>query len=230
MEPSACANIISALAKVMSKAGSVKKGGKNTFHNYAYATASDVFFELQPLMAENGIVVFQDEAEREFMADGKAIAVTYEFTIAHSSGEVWPVKPRHTGVAAAFNSKGGFDDKSVNKCHTAARKYFMLALFQIPTGDYPDPDADGDVPHDRGQAGQPREQGQHHSPPKPGDKGTAAALLHAINLCENETDLNAWYQNNDTKTAMASLTNQDFEDVRSAWAARRAVVRKKEAA
>jgi hypothetical protein len=29
----------------------------------------------------------------------------------------------------------------MNKCHTAARKYFLLALFQIPTED--DADADG---------------------------------------------------------------------------------------
>jgi hypothetical protein len=49
-----------------------------------------------------------------------------------------------TGMSRCRDSKGGFDDKSMNKCHTAARKYFLLALFQIPTGDIDDADsADG---------------------------------------------------------------------------------------
>jgi hypothetical protein len=32
-------------------------------------------------------------------------------------------------------SKGTFDDKAFAKCHTSARKYFLLSLFQIPTED-----------------------------------------------------------------------------------------------
>jgi hypothetical protein len=43
-------------------------------------------------------------------------------------------------VSTCRNSKGGWDDKSLNKCHTAARKYFLLALFQIPTGEEDDAD------------------------------------------------------------------------------------------
>ena len=47
---------------------------------------------------------------------------------------------RQTGVSTCRNSKGGWDDKSLNKCHTAARKYFLLSLFQIPTGEEDDAD------------------------------------------------------------------------------------------
>ncbi len=36
--------------------------------------------------------------------------------------------------------KRGVGHKSLNKCHTAARKYFLLALFQIPTGEEADAD------------------------------------------------------------------------------------------
>jgi hypothetical protein len=87
-------------------------------------------------------VLFQSEAERHFVADGNGLAITYEFTLSHRDGETWPEKPRQTGMAQCRNSKGGIDDKAPNKCHTAARKYFMLALFQIPTGDYDDADKD----------------------------------------------------------------------------------------
>lgn len=140
------AELIDALAKIMGEVKSVEKRGTNDFHRYKYATAADVMHKLQPLMAEHGIVVFQHEKTREMMMDGAALAIAYEFTIAHRSGAVWPEKPIHTGVAAAKTTKGSPDDKAANKCHTAARKYFLLALFQIPTGDYDDADADGDVP------------------------------------------------------------------------------------
>ena len=56
------------------------------------------------------------------------------------SGETWPQPLRQTGVSTCRNSKGGWDDKSLNKCHTAARKYFLLSLFQIPTGEEADAD------------------------------------------------------------------------------------------
>lgn len=140
------ADLIAALAKIMRAAGSVEKRGRNEFHRYAYATASDVMHKLQPLMAEHGIVILQTEKSRELIMGDAAMAVTYEFTIAHASGAVWPDRPVQTGVAAARTSKGSPDDKCVNKCHTAARKYFLLALFQIPTGDFDEADADGDVP------------------------------------------------------------------------------------
>jgi len=138
--------IIKAVAEVMGKVGSVEKKGRNDFHRYAYATAADIQHALQPHLAAAGLVIFQNEVEREFLANGEAVAVKYEFTLAHVSGEKWGDKPIHTGVAAARNTKGGFDDKCINKTYTAARKYFLLALFQIPTGDYDDADADEDKP------------------------------------------------------------------------------------
>jgi hypothetical protein len=138
--------IVQAVSKIMSDVGSVKKEGNNAFHNYKYATAADISHKIQPLLAREGLVILQSETERHFVADGAALAITYEFVLAHKEGEVWPEKPKQTGMAAARNSKGGFDDKAANKCHTAARKYFTLALFQIPTGDYDDADKDEDRP------------------------------------------------------------------------------------
>ena len=139
-------HLIAALAEIMGEVGTVKKAGTNKFHDYKYATAADVMHKLQPLMAKHGIVVFQNERDRHLIANETAMAIAYEFTIAHRSGAVWPHVPVHTGIAVAKNSKGGFDDKAANKCHTAARKYFLLSLFQIPTGDYADADADDDTP------------------------------------------------------------------------------------
>lgn len=138
--------IVKAIAKIMAEVGSVQKAGTNTFHNYRYATAADVLHKLQPLMANAGLVIIQNEAERRFDLDGAVLTVSYEFTLAHESGELWQHPIVRTGMAAAKNSKGGFDDKALNKCSTAALKYFLLTLFQIPTGDYDDADKDEDRP------------------------------------------------------------------------------------
>lgn len=137
--------LITALSRIMKEVGHVNKNGTNEFHRYAYATAADVMFKLQPLMAENGIVVVQNQKSIRFESDGSLMMIEYEFIIMHSNGCVLDFRPIHTGISAARTSKGTPDDKAANKCHTCARKYFLLSLFQIPTGDYDDPDADGDV-------------------------------------------------------------------------------------
>jgi hypothetical protein len=137
--------IIKSIAAIMGEVGSVTKAGKNEFHRYAYATAADILHKLQPLMAREGLVVFQTEKERNLSDDG-VLSVTYDFTIAHKSGEVWPTPITRTGMSSAKNSKGGFDDKCLNKCHTSAHKYFHLTLFEIPTGDYDDADGEEDKP------------------------------------------------------------------------------------
>lgn len=138
--------VLTAINHVTQKAGSVAKTGENKFHGYNYATAADIAHKLQPLMAEAGLVIIQSQKEAKLVADGQLMAVEYEFTLAHITGAQWPEKPVYTGVSAAKNSKGGFDDKAVNKCHTAARKYFLLSLFHIPTGDYDDADKEADLP------------------------------------------------------------------------------------
>ena len=139
--------IVKALTAIMGEVGSVKKGGFNDFHKYPFARAEDVVHALQGLLSKHGVLIIQTEAEPA-VAVGNILRQTYRFFLLHNSGEmlaqVEGVPFIQTGCAAATNSKGGQDDKALNKCHTAARKYFTLALFQIPTGDFADPDADED--------------------------------------------------------------------------------------
>ncbi len=137
------AKIATAIANVMQNVGVVGKDGTNKFHNYKYTKMEDVLKRITPLIAKEGLVIMQTEIGRAMFDGDRAIAVKYAFTICHSSGEVWPERPVQTGLSRCRDSKGGFDDKCINKCHTAARKYFILALFQVPTGVDEDADADG---------------------------------------------------------------------------------------
>ena len=151
LPPAGVAKIASAIASIMTDIGVVAKDGQNKFHNYAYAKMEDILKRLTPLMARNGLVVFQTEVGRSMFDDDKVIAIQYAFTVCHSSGEIWPDRPLQTGMSRCRDSKGGFDDKALNKAHTAARKYFLLSLFQIPTGDDDDADA-----HDAAARSAPR--------------------------------------------------------------------------
>jgi hypothetical protein len=136
------AQITKAIAAVMKEIHTVAKRGQNTFHRYRYAKMEDILRQLTPLLGKHGLVIFQDEVGRSMFDNDGVIAVTYEFSVAHESGEIWPQRLRQTGASRCRDSKGGWDDKSVNKCHTAARKYFLLSLFQIPTGEEADADRD----------------------------------------------------------------------------------------
>jgi ERF superfamily len=133
-------NIAGAIANVMANIGTIEKGGFNAFHRYHYARMEDLLVALTPLMGQNGLAVFQNEIKIE-MVEGNRVAVSYEFSVIHKSGEIWPERPRFTGMSTARDSKGNWDDKALAKCHTQARKYFLLALFQVPAGDFDDNDA-----------------------------------------------------------------------------------------
>lgn len=185
--------ILKAIATIMGEVGSVQKAGTNDFHRYKYATAADILHKLQPLMAKAGLIVFQTERQREFIENGAVLSVTYEFTLAHKSGEVWPTPIIRTGMSSAKNTKGGFDDKALNKCHTSAHKYFHLTLFEIPTGDYDDADSEEDRPPAQRRQDAPArcEPPKVEKPREPTDaeKAAAAEIEEAFDNCETEEDL-----------------------------------------
>lgn len=136
--------IAGAIASVMAEVGVVQRAGENRFHNYKYATMGDILIAITPLIGKAGLAIMQNEISRAVTSDMR-VTVTYEFAILHKSGQYWPERPRFTGMCNAKTSKGDLDDKAINKCHTAARKYFLLSLFQVPTGDIDDAD-DDDAP------------------------------------------------------------------------------------
>lgn len=137
--PGPLGNLAKGISGVMSEVGTIAKSGYNKFHGYHYATLQDLLFAITPLMGKHGVCVIQNEMERTALEGGR-VQVTYEFSIFHTSGETWPEKPRFTGMAIGKDSKGNWDDKVIAKCHSAARKYFLLSLFQVPSGDFEDAD------------------------------------------------------------------------------------------
>lgn len=137
-------NIALAITRVAAEVGIIEKTGHNRFHNYKFAQMQDILQKLSPLMAKHGLAVLQSEIGRSMFDSDRVIAVQYGFTLIHTSGEIWPHALVSSGMSRCRDSKGGFDDKSLNKCHTSARKYYLLALFQIATGEEDDAELDAD--------------------------------------------------------------------------------------
>lgn len=174
------AKVTGAISSVMREIGPVEKSGFNQFHNYKYPKMEDILQALVPLMGKNGIVVFQSEVERETIEDGTVLAVRYEFMIAHESGEIWPWRILQTGVSKCRDSRGGYDDKAANKAHTAARKYFLMSLFQIPTGEIHDADRgdnDGDTPGRKPASRSPAKEAPAKEPATKGDEAEPQEIL-----------------------------------------------------
>lgn len=199
-------SVIAGIAAIMAEIKPIEKSGWNDFHKYWHVRMQDLSRELTPLMGKHGIVIFQTEEGRELFDNGNAVAVRYRFTVAHRSGDIWPQNPLQTGVSACRN-RGGFDDKALNKCHTSARKYFLLSLFQLPSEDSEDADADG--PADGGKQ-QQRPQGRR---PVPSPSGKLAPHLLPVvegespeawvkrfapfvEKAETEAEVNRWYDVN----------------------------------
>src|SRR5258708_3566502 len=115
--------LVAAIAAVMNDVHTVAKCGVNEFHRYRYATMGDILQEITPLLGKHGLVIFQSETGRAMFDEDNVIAIEYAFTVAHASGEIWPHAIKQTGVSTCRNSKGGWDDKSLNKSHPPTPNY-----------------------------------------------------------------------------------------------------------
>lgn len=224
------ANIATAIAMVMAEIGVVGEGGENKFQNYKYMSYKDMFRKLTPLMGKHGLAVIPTEKSKNLFDNDAVVMGTYQFTIVHKSGEVWPFQPEWTGVSRARDSKGGFDDKALNKCATAAQKYFLKALFQIPSGeDDEDPDNhDGVVPRQRSRDSAPPRRSTDapqtttrpsNEPPKPAEgphkivggtyAGWADAYIDAIGTAGDPATVFAWVDANQQQLAKLTAGSPD---------------------
>jgi hypothetical protein len=148
---------VKALAPRMAKAilavDRVPLNGYNAFHKYHYATAADVKAVARQALADNDIVLVP--SIRSVQQNGKATSIDFDMTLIFPEGYMvmpWQAEAHDT------------QDKGVNKCVTAALKYFLIALLQIPTGD--EPDADGSSGDDKGT-----KDVRLHQPPNPEQQG-----------------------------------------------------------
>jgi hypothetical protein len=135
------AEIIKAIHEVKSKVQYVQKDGKNTFHNYNYASEAALIAALHPAIQEAGLVIVPSGQELRPIDEHGNTHVVMSYTLTHISGAVWPDKLIAYGSGGDRSSKGTVGDKGCYKALTGVNKYFLRQLFQIETGT--DPEKEG---------------------------------------------------------------------------------------
>ncbi len=133
------ASIIKARIEAMKQIHGVGKTGRNSFHNYDYASDFDVLTAVRGPVTESGLYLEmwpEDISEDKFGNMWVRFAMQWQ----HESGEVAEPVPWY-GIANDRDRNGRNGDKWFNKAATAAEKYFFLKQFHIPAGKDFDPDA-----------------------------------------------------------------------------------------
>jgi hypothetical protein len=131
--------ILRALAKAMGQVQKIAKDSRNKHDGYNFASIDDFLALVNPICAENGLIVHMQEASREdFERKGKFgdnawMRQSFDLTLFHVSGQSLPPVTRTVEVlrngAQAYGSAQSY-----------ALKQFWRAILLIPTGDKDDAD------------------------------------------------------------------------------------------
>lgn len=139
--------------RVKAEVGRIPKSGRNAHFGYSFVTESDISDHLRPLMAKHGVAVvcLGPDPERFEVEE----AGTTRSNQARFRWRVWMrylvvnVENTEDHVEAwAIGEAIDQEDKGHNKAMTAARKYFLINLFDLSSGEDADneaPSSDGDV-------------------------------------------------------------------------------------
>jgi hypothetical protein len=163
---------IAAVTAELSKIG-ISKSSKNQQQNYAFRGIDQVYGALSPLLSKYGLVILPRVTHREVIErqnrSGTALfyvtlTVEFDFVCAEDGS-------KHTVVTVGEAMDSG--DKASNKAMSAAYKYAAFQAFCIPTEGDNDADA---TSHEVAAA-----------------PAIDPAMLTAIDLVENEKELNTLY-------------------------------------
>lgn len=132
--------ILRAMNAVMDEVDYVQKKGENDFHGYKYATEADVLERLRPAMVKHGLILIPSVQQVSAVDQYGNTTVSIHYTLAHTSGAVWP-QPIIAAGCGNDRNKSGIGDKGLYKALTGANKYLLFKLFQIETGNDPEESA-----------------------------------------------------------------------------------------
>jgi hypothetical protein len=208
-------NIIKALNEVMKSVSYVQKSSENKFHGYKYASESSLLESLRPAMIDQGLVLIPSIGNVSPIDANGNTTVTVEYTLAHTSGEIWPDKIIAVGCGNDKSKSGSVGDKGIYKALTGANKYLLFKLFQIETGDDPEKE-DGDKSAPIQEAAKPaakKESAKKIDLPKGSleskDVDNYVKLFTSIiEMCKDEKEVRAfWSSENDNRIKLAIMPN-----------------------
>lgn len=165
------------IAAVAAAVSRIPKNGRNNFHNYSYATESDITDGLRELLNANGLAFLPPSViswERDETADNPKIGprtrVQVQFALGCSdTGETY--------TTVLWGEANDNADKGFYKAYTGAVKYYLMKTFLIATGDDPEQDT-----HQQPASFTPRQQPQA-ARPQPA-RTTATVTNNGAPVCD----------------------------------------------
>lgn len=162
------AELAAALAEAMCNVEAVPKHGRNSHHNYDYATADDVIATAREALCDAGVALMPSVASEDWAYNDKGWArlkITIEYTLIHAeSGQRWACRWR----AEARDDQ----DKAFYKAYSQATKYFLRTTLMMTTGEPLDVEADNPPaePYDNEAGSAPQRPPQGQPPGGPGPR------------------------------------------------------------
>ncbi len=133
------AQILEAIAQVRDEIGQVPTDSTHSFLHFDYASGAAIQRTLRPILEKTGLVILQSVATgpAPWVDDNGVTHLVLEYTLAHTSGAVWPEKLLIFASGNDRDKNGLHGDKGAFKANTAGYRYFLNRLFMIETGDDP---------------------------------------------------------------------------------------------
>lgn len=141
--------IFQKIAEMQKEVKAVGKNGQNQKQKYSFRRIDDIYEMTQGLFQRHEVFIVPNciaKVYKEFpSSNGGTQHYAYldmQYTVYATDGS------SVSGIVSgeAFD----FGDKATNKAMSAAQKYFLVQLLQIPTGD---PDSENDLPEDHHSSG-----------------------------------------------------------------------------
>jgi hypothetical protein len=137
-------NIHQKMLDVMNAVEKIPKRGHNKFHNYDYATESDVLEGVRGALVEQGLMVYPSCREDTTTQRTSGDKVTTERRVLMDFTFVNAADPSETMVVTFPGDAHDVGDKAIYKALTGAEKQAMMKTFMIPTGDDPETSGSGE--------------------------------------------------------------------------------------
>ncbi|MBC7318137.1 ERF family protein [Candidatus Bipolaricaulota bacterium] len=122
-------NLVKALLEVQKEIENPKNTEINPYYRSKYAPLPDILNLVRPLLAKNGLVLYQDVGSTK---DGAVCVRTH---LIHESGESLSTSPLYMKPEARHKEKGKPTPQAIGSAITYARRYQILALLGIASED-----------------------------------------------------------------------------------------------
>lgn len=155
-------SIFTKIANIMGALDRIPKTGHNTAQNYYYVTESDVTGAVRPLMAKEKLIMMPSIKSYKV----EEIPTKYSKLQMGTIEIEWVIRDADSYEVVKFTMIGkGTDtaEKDIYKAITGNKKYALITLFMMDSGDDPERDDNQGAPGNQNQGQNRQNQGQNRS-------------------------------------------------------------------